>query len=486
MATDLKNIEFKDFTGGLVTNRPTSEVQMNESPDLDNILITKAGFYKRFGDVSFNGTAIGAVAVQGIAYYKPVSGTEYLVAVGNSKIYKSDALDGTMDDVTGSVTVTAGQDKIWTFAKLNDSLIAFGGSPDAPWKYTGTGNASALGGAPPTANFCFTMKDRVFAGNVSGSASTIYWSVLSNSADWTGTGSGNNAAETNDGDSLVGGIPLNNDIALLFKNHSIHWLVVQSSPFPIKPLSYGVGCCGKNAMVNINGVVYFITNEKRMKSTDGYSITNYPDSIDDLWDTLKTDRLPYVQGVYDPLNNLIHWICSTGSNTTNNYDIVWNLGEKCWLRNTTGFAGNVVTTVQGNRIFAGQYDGKCYEKYKASTYSDASVAANKINAYWRTGWNDFGNMFTVKDIKYMDIVYKVQTTGSIYYTYGYNFATDATSSSFVQTHASLTYNQTRLSNFGVGNNFQFKIYNNTATDQMYINKFGLMVGEKGVSVTNRG
>lgn len=500
MVSIVKNLPIVNFSGGLVTNRPGTEIELNQSPDLDNILLLPRGFKKRTGDTAFNATAMNSGAnVQGGAYFNG-----YNVCVCGNKIYQSAIGSGTMTEITGTRTITGGQDNIWTYAKLNDVLIGFGGAPDAPWKWSGSGNAAALGGTPPTADFCFSMKDRVFAGIKS--TSTLQWCVLSNAEDWTGVGSGSQVVVTGDDDTLIGGIPLNNDIAILFKNYSMHRLTVNESPFPLTPLFQGIGSCGKNAMVNVRGIIYFITNEARMKATDGYQIIDFPDSIDDLWDGINKTRLDNIQGIYDPNRNLIHWIVSYGaSQTTNNYDIIWDVENKCWLRNTTGFDCNCLWLSQGYRLFAGHTDGKIYEKYKASTNSDASeTGSGAIISYWRIPWIDIENKFAVKQIRYIDIVYKSQTSGSINYAYGYNGNADTTSgtisqvasgskwdtagdlwdSTFVWGEAN-TYEQKRIYCFGYGNNFQFKVGNYTVGEYTEIDSVSLAYKPAGLAEVSR-
>ena len=122
MTTGYTTVHIGDFSGGLVTNNPSSELNLNQSPDLDNVLLLNNGFKKRFGDSTFNSTAMNSGAdVQGLAYYKETAGSlEYLVAIAGDKIFKSDSLDGTMDEISkdsAATAPTAGQNNIWTFFK---------------------------------------------------------------------------------------------------------------------------------------------------------------------------------------------------------------------------------------------------------------------------------------------------------------------------------------------------------------------------------
>jgi hypothetical protein len=484
-----------DFKGGLVTNQPSCELELNQSPDLDNIVLMNNGFRKRNGDVAFNATTMGSgKAVLGLGYWKSVAGVEYLMSICDTKIFKSDSMDGTMDDISAALTITYNANNIWTFSVLKDLAIFVGGAPNPPIKWSGTGDAALLGGTPPNGDFGFVTHDRLFIGIAS--TAVLYWCILSNPDDWSGTGSGNTTIVTSDGDILVCGVPINNDVTLLLKQYSIHTLNTNSAPFPVKPLVQGLGCCGKLAAINVGGLVYFISKEPRMYVTDGYSFTKINDKIDDIWDGLKKDRLKYIQGVYFPVLNQIHWYCSYGTSTSNNYCIIWDISNKCWIRYTTSAKVNVAYIAQGYRLFGGSYDGKIYEKEYATTYSDSSeTSPGIITGYWKTPYINLKNNLSVKQARYTNISYKTQTTGVIKYSYGYDFGLQNTGSlSQLQTGGKWgidTWNgsfiwggqedkQANFFMFGRGNNLQLKIYNDNEDETYAVNSATIAMKEQGV------
>src|SRR4029077_11794533 len=214
----------------------------------------------------------------------------------------------------------------------------------------------------------------------------IFWPVLATPTNWTGAGSGNADVSASDGTALRCGIVVGPDSAILFKDTSTHLMVLTRAPFPIYQLQRGIGIAGQNAWAFANGTIYFVTPGRRMLSTsDGVNFQIYSNDINDIWDSINTTRIANIQGLYYPLLEWIVFAVSTGSNTTNNYLIVWDLRRQCFLRCTTGFKCNVMGLVQNRRWVAGHYDGTIYEKDKLATYTDASVASpGVIDAYWRT------------------------------------------------------------------------------------------------------
>lgn len=426
MAARGPSIEIDDFSGGLNTFDPEYLSPLSQSPDLDNIIVLDKGIKKRNGDSAWNSSAMvsTSTAVVGGGYIKFDSGTEMLTAVAGTKFFADTSFVGTMSDKTGAVTITAGASNIWTPVNFNNLQIWFGGAPDAPFKYSGTGNAAALGGTPPSAYTAFAANNRVFALSTAANPSRIYWPVLSNPEDWTGSGSGTSDVALSDGEALQCGVVMGPDTAILFKNSSTHFMVLTRQPFPIYQLQKGVGICGRKAFVFANGVVYFITPGKRMKATrDGINFETFPNDINDIFDSINTNQMGKIVGFYNQKNERIEFMVPTGSSTTNNLNIIWDIKHQCFLRNTKGFKSNVVFPVQNNRFFAGQYDGKIYEKYVSTSYSDVSEASPyAIDAYWRSPFKNLGGLDSTVDPLYYTVSALNETSTVLELSYGFDFS----------------------------------------------------------------
>lgn len=433
MGTRATTIEIMDFSGGRNSFDPEFLVKPNQAVDLQNVNLLDKGFMKRMGNTAFNSSAMvdASTAVVGMGYIKFNSSTEFLNAVGGSKFFTSSSLSGTMADATGALTITSAQNNWWTPVIYNDLQIWFGGAPDAPFKYSGSGNAAALGGTPPSARTAFVANNRVFALSTSANPSLIQWSILSNPEDWTGVGSGSQQVRKNDGEQLLFGVPLNADMAILFKNSSTHLMPLTISPFPVYTLQTSVGAAGQRSWVNVDGTIYFITPSRRMKSTtDGRNFTDYPNAVDDLWDSINTTRISNIVGIYYPALYQIHWLVSTGSNTKNNVSIIWDIKNKAWLYNPTGFKANSACLVQNRRLFTGHYNGKMFEQDVAGTSTDASEATPfAIDAYWQTPWLRLSALSEIIHPYWADIAALSETTGTLTISYGFDFSTDQKSGS---------------------------------------------------------
>lgn len=425
MSRNSKTSVFADFSGGLNVAASPTTVGINQSIDLDNIvLLPKSGFKKRNGNTVLNSSVMDSgKSVHGLAYLRDLLGNEWGLAITGSKIYKTEALDGTMDDVTGAVTITEGKDNVWVNSQMNDISIFVGGNLlyDVPIKWAGSGNASALGGTPPVGEFCALANNRLFIGNTAANPSRIKWCALGNPEDWSGAGSGSQDVSTNDGDFLVTAKLLGTNHLLVFKQNSIHELMVTSSPFPVYPLFRGVGAISKRGVVDVDGVLYFVTPEPRMKATDGTNIQVFPEDINPLWDSLNKSRLKYIVGIYDKTRRWVMWFCSSGSSTTNNLCIIWDLYRKCWLRCTTGHSMNCVDVMRDSLVYGGAYDGKVYRMNAPSVFKDASEGNAAIDSYWYSGWMDMEDMILSKSVLYADLGYMTQSSGTFNFSYGFDF-----------------------------------------------------------------
>lgn len=422
-----------DLSGGLVTNKPLSNLADNESPNLRNVFITTGkGIQKINGNTVFNSSAMASgAAVTGLFYYKQSGGTEYINAIAGTKVFSS-PLNGTMTDITGAVSITSSQNNLWTACQMNDLAIFAGGAPDAPFKWSGTGNAAILGGSPPTGNFVFSHNNRLFIGGISGNLSRIQWSALGDPESWSAAGSGSQDVQKNDGDTLIGFAKIDTDNVLLFKENSIHRLVTRTSPFPVFPLFSGVGAVGKRAIVVNNGTVYFITSQATMKIISGDTILDETDipsigNIDDIWGGLNKSRLKYITGIYYNGVGFDHivWFVSSASSSTNDLALIWDIRNKCWLRNTSGYKANSAALTQAGAFYTGHYDGKIYLQDVEATYTQASeTSPGAIDAYWASNWKNIGSLSASFHPFKISVAFPSQAAGSLVASYGYDFSSD--------------------------------------------------------------
>lgn len=430
-------LEINDFSGGLHTAIAITEVAQNAAYDLSNIITGPGGDYirSRQGNTAFNTAMNGGANVQSLSYFKLISGSDFLVSVCGDKLFKFDDLDGNADDITGALTITGGANNIWTFLTFNNIHIGFGGpstNPNTPIQWTGAGNAAALGGTPPSAYGAIQANNRVFAFRTAAAPSIIQWSILGSGQDWTGTGSGTQNISTSDNDSITAMAALDNNVVLVFKQNSIHKLLISSlvsGAFPSFLFAKNVGCAGKHAVVVADGLCYFITPKGKMKITDGETIIDNVDlpqlsNVDNLWSAMNPARYEYVQGhrvTGDDYDHIVWLMTSTAAGTTHDTALIWDLKNKCWLRHKTGFKANVITTTQSGAIYTGHYAGIIYKQDVSTTTADASESSANVDSYWSSGWGRYGSSQKTKMVQETYLSFVSQTTGNLNFSWGYDF-----------------------------------------------------------------
>lgn len=487
-------IVINNFAGGYCGNLSLTELGLNQAADLDNIVIKPGGlgFRSRLGNSKLNSTVLNSGAnIQGIGYLLQADGDNWLVAVAGAKFYASSSISGTFSDVTGTASITAGVGNIWDFVTFNDSVIGFGGSPtspDAPFSWSGTGTAAALGGSPPAAYGAFSANNRVFAFRTGANPSTIYWSIIGSATDWSGSGSGSAVVGSlSDNQKITGAAILSTNYVLIFKENSTYQMVISSNPFPIYTLFDSVGCVGKQAWVNVDGEVYFITGELEMKSTNGEELRHYPPTADNLWRALDPALQTRITGFRQKGADYDHlvWLVRISSGSEAKYAIVWDLLNKCWLRHTTGHSLNTALTVNFTS-YCGGFDGYIYKMAQSATYADASEAApGTIAAYWRSGWVNPSIQNEIVQVAKFLGTYKTKASGSITVNYGFDFNADSKSFTLSQVATGSEVYTSRMSVLtGRGNFFQFKIGLSSSTidmDLASITMRGKVYGQKRIS-----
>ena len=134
---------------------------LTQSPDLLNIYGWPFGAITSFpGHANINSVAANSgKAITGVTFLGEISQT--LVVAIQNKIGKDVA--GTWTDITGAASITDDDDNLAYFAYLNGTLVITFHKKDAPLKWAGSGDVSALGGSPRTGvKFCVSWDGRMW------------------------------------------------------------------------------------------------------------------------------------------------------------------------------------------------------------------------------------------------------------------------------------------------------------------------------------
>ncbi len=396
-------------TGGLNDSFSPIAIEDNEASDLQNVVFTTSGNWKtRSGTAKLNTTTLGAsVICTGLKYYKPTSGTKYLVGIfDNDKIYKMDyqvggAPDGTWDDITGTLSFAIGQNNLASFAIGEDTLIIEDGlNTTAPYKWTGAGNASALNGSPPNSTMVAYHKRMAFAAGNNTNPSTLYFTDVGNIENWSTGLSGNLSIETNDG-SIIRAIVPGFDALYIWKDTSIWRLSGEDKDtFALQRMVSNVGTLSPQSIARIGNDFFFVSSQGDVYIYDGaLKLKLISTKIQGTIDGANFSRFQYAIG--ELFDKDYYLSISTTGSSTHSKVLSFDTFHLAWTK-FNGINANAFTVADdGNgkdMLVFGDYAGFAY-KYP-SGMNDAGTA---ISAFYITKQYYFSELKPQKDWKLLKV-----------------------------------------------------------------------------------
>lgn len=195
------------------------------------------------------------------------SSTQHRIIHVGTKIKRDDA-DGSFSDLFTGLVAGA----VPAYSMMNDILIMSSDSTaDVPRSWDGS-TAQNLAGTPPNFAFSAVHKNRTWAAGNASKPSRLYFSVLLDSEDWTGSGSGEIDIDPDDGDRITGIVSHKNDL-WVFKGPykgSIH-RITGSAPtgddaFARIPFVKGVGAAAHNTIFRFRDDIGFMWSDGSIHS----------------------------------------------------------------------------------------------------------------------------------------------------------------------------------------------------------------------------
>lgn len=444
-------IGYTSFLGGLNSTSGALGLQNNESSDLRNIDFDKFGsILKRNGYTALNDTAItGEKASDGLWWYeydKAGTTTRHLINVTNGKLYKMDDLDGTWDDVTGGLTITAASH--CDFANfLNEVYITNGTNVPFMWDGGATGAAMTVPTGLTKAKYVVEFNNYLFLANclVSGTShkSRIYWSGIKDTTAW-------DAADfievaKNDGQEITG-IKVLSDRLVIFKTRSIYNVFFTGDadiPFILPgggKSNSSVGCVAPWSIQEVsNGLVFFSSDG--FYYYDGANSYKLSDRINKTILSLNNTKFANIVSlVQREKDRYIAGVAWTGT-ATNNRMLVWDYSNNAWSI-YDGVAPAAMTTVyvsgENERPYWADFSGFVYRGDIGTDDYPLNVVT-AIDAYYYTNWKSFDDIVDQKGIPHITIYYQIANS-ILTLAYSYNLETaDQYSQTFSLSTSSDTY-----------------------------------------------
>lgn len=372
MAYQGGSIQLGPWTGGVIYNRPAEDVAANELSSMRNCRINAAGAVeKRKGFASYeNESAIaGDPTVTGVHEYDYTSSSSYTVITAATKMYY---YNSGWSDITGSLTITAGDDNNFQFvttgekASGNNRMVATNGV-DAPIVWGGTGNAAALNldGRFTTAKCVAWWDNRLWLANTNANDNRVWRSDILDIETWGATN------YYNVGEEITALVPMQNSLAIHTRN-GIYTLTPTgnaSIPFQLQQRTQAGTIASRGCLTLPNERQVFVRSDGVYMWAGSEEINKISYALDDgFWPDLNDARLEYIHALYYPSVNEVWFFIPEGGQTRMNRCIIYNERFDIWFGPYTGFERGCSALVD-NLPHAGGFDGKLYNMV-SQVYND--------------------------------------------------------------------------------------------------------------------
>jgi hypothetical protein len=404
------------MVNGLSTIKSGVRVDHEELKNCQNIRYKPVGGFKWRQGYETLGNQPNAAAT-GLYMGRFSDGTNVAFRTQGTKLEKM--------DITGAVTITGGQDNLFTFAILNDIVIGVNGVNN-PLQISSALSATAVSALPGSAIASYVYEHRGYMFYITNDAA--YFSDLNTPA----TVQTNNFIRVGgkNGGKHVGGVDYQGK-NYIFKRHGIYGIEYQPTRvntagdlFPFienaNPVVPGVGTQSARSIVKFTTpathkspgqeLVFFIDQFGVPRLFDGSTSLSIGSTILESRDTnitslanMEKTRLGQTWCVNDTANNLIYcFMASTGRTT---HDVCWVLdytSNFSWARDSyydTFNCGAIFETTEGVfKPYFGNYDGQVFEMQ-----SSQSDNGQPITSYARSGDLFVGHVVTQSRWLYNEI-----------------------------------------------------------------------------------
>lgn len=399
-------VDVYEITEGLNTIKSGIRLSGKELKDCQNIRYFPIGGFKWREGYATLGNNPGQAAT-GLYMARFSSGTNVAFRTRSTKLEKMDSLDGTWDDITSALTLSSGQDVVWSFDILNDIVIGVNGSDNAV-QISSALSATTVGALPGSVIPTYVYQHRGYMFYVT--SDQLFFSDLNTPA----TVGANNYIRPGGktGGAIIGGVDYQGS-NFVFKRNGIHQIEFQptrvntsgdlfpfiENPNPIVP---GVGTQSARSIVKFTTpsthktpgqeLVFFVDQFGVPRLFDGSTsisigtpiLSSRDENITSLANTNKA-RLAYVWCVNDAANNLIY--CFMNASGATQHNVCWVLDYTtsfAWTRDSYGDnfnCGAIFENTSG--VFTpyfGNYSGQVMEMNSGQT--DNGTA---ITSYARSG-----------------------------------------------------------------------------------------------------
>jgi hypothetical protein len=269
---------------------------------------------------------------------KTTVGATLVFAGGATKLFRLDAADLSLDNVSKSGNYTTPTDQRWRFTQFGNVIIAANGQAKLQGYNLNSSSLFAdLSADAPDARYVTVVRDFVVSGHQTSYYNRVQWSALGDESSWA------NSATTQadfqdipDGGSVVG--VTGGEFGLVFMDRAIHRMSYVGSPlvFQFDNISRNLGCYEANSIIQYGGTSFFLGDDG-FYACDGQNIVPIGSEKVNrfFFDNVDEGTLYLMSVAVDPVKKLIIWAYASNSSATPDSLLIYNFQTQKWTSGTT-------------------------------------------------------------------------------------------------------------------------------------------------------
>ena len=417
-----------------------------------NMMYSRGEMKKRPGKTLQGAVIADGNPILGLGRLELPGNVRYIVRASQKKLEVLNTGTGNWDSISGT-DFTGDNANFFSFTNVTeDELLLISNGFDKIRKYSGSGNASALGGNPPNAKYMTYLSPYVLIANLTDSGNELPWKVqwpdTGTPETWTGGNSGSDLIA--DEPSAIQNIVKLNEFAAVYKEESLVLGRKVDPPdvFRFDTIKTGIGLASPRCVVDDEGTHFFMDsndfymwNGIRVESIgeairdEAFALMD-PDKFDrcfaihikaleEIWFFVVNVGSSWPQHVWKYKHKLGFWYQDTCDSITaaarwrRTSTIAWNDTTGTWDSQNTVW--NASSTVEAwEEIMFGDSSGKCL-KLDYTTTNDNFLP---VNSHYVT--KDFVADDLEVNERWLQLDTWVYGPGKIYVDYSTDFGSNWT------------------------------------------------------------
>jgi len=269
---------------------------------------------------------------------KTTAGATLVFAGGSTKLFKLDAADLSLDNVSKSGNYTTPTDQRWRFTQFGNVIIAANGQAKIQGYNLNSASLFAdLSADAPDARYVTVVRDFVVSGHQTSYYNRVQWSALGDESSWaTSATTQADFQDIPDGGSIVG--VTGGEYGLILMDRSIHRMSYVGSPlvFQFDNISRNLGCYEANSIIQYGGTTFFLGDDG-FYACDGQQIIPIGNEKINrfFFDNVDEGTLYLMSAAVDPTKKLIIWAYASNSSATADSLLIYNFQTQRWTSGTT-------------------------------------------------------------------------------------------------------------------------------------------------------